>query len=126
MEVNEITERVIGAAIEVHRETGPGLLESAYERCMVIEMADRSLRFEQQVSIALTYKSVTIDGCYRMDFLVEDTVIVELKAVSKLQPIHTAQMITYLKLTGHRYGLIINFNEQKLVDGVRRIANGWR
>ena len=121
---NEISGKIIGAAIEVHRKLGPGLLESAYEECLCCEMALRGIKFERQVPLPLNYKGVDLDCGYRLDLLVEDKVIVELKSVETLEPIHEAQMLTYLKFRNAWLGLIINFNVIMLKDGVRRMVNG--
>jgi len=121
---NEISGKIIGAAIEVHRKLGPGLLESAYEECLCCEMALRGIKFERQVPLPLNYKGVDLDCGYRLDLLVEDKVIVELKSVETLEPIHEAQMLTYLKFRNAWLGLIINFNVIMLKDGVRRLING--
>lgn len=121
MNVNGITERIIGAAIAVHRELGPGLLESAYSRCLALELAERGLRFERQWKLPVVYKGARIDVGYRIDLRVEGIVVVELKAVDRLVPIHTAQMLTYLKLSACPVGLLINFNVRVLKDGIRRL-----
>jgi GxxExxY protein len=121
--LNSITERIIGGAIEVHRHLGPGLLESAYEECLCHELALAGLRFERQVPLPVLYKTVHLDCGYRIDVLVEDRVIVELKCVERLLPIHEAQTLTYLKLKDFRLGLLINFNVPVLMQGVKRIAN---
>jgi len=118
---NTITESIIGSAIAVHRALGPGLLESAYEHCMVIEMAARGLRFERQKLIPLVFRGVAIESGYRIDLLVEHEVVVELKSVAQLEEIHTAQILTYLKLADCRLGLLINFNVPLLKDGIRRV-----
>lgn len=123
--LNRITDTVIGAAIEVHRGLGPGLLESAYEACLAFELGQRGLRVEQQKPLPLVYKMVHLDCGYRLDLLVEDSVIVELKAVEEILPIHHAQMLSYLKLCGLTAGLIINFNVRLLKDGVKRIAHDF-
>lgn len=120
MEVNAITESVIGAAIAVHRELGPGLLESTYLACLTHELVMAGLRVECQVPIRVEYKGQTLDCGYRIDLLVEQSVIVELKATQRLDPIHAAQLLTYLKLSGLRVGLLINFNVHLLKDGLRR------
>jgi GxxExxY protein len=122
---NEITERVIGAAIEVHRHLGPGLLESAYEECLCYEMSRNGLRFERQVHLPVDYKGLHLDCAYRMDLLVEDQVIVEIKAVEEMLPIHQAQMLTYLKASGKRVGLLINFNVRVLKNGIKRMLNEY-
>jgi GxxExxY protein len=122
MEINQITETIIGAAIEVHRSLGPGLLESAYQACLAREMALRSLAFEQEMPLHLEYKGLQLDCGYRLDFLVEHAVIVELKTVEALQPIHEAQLLTYLKLAHIKIGLLINFNVPVLKNGIKRMA----
>jgi len=122
MEINKITETIIGAAIEVHRHLGPGLLESAYQACLAREMDLRNLAFEQEKQLFLEYKGLKLDCGYRLDFLVEQSVIVELKAVETLQPIHEAQLLTYLKLSGCKIGLLINFNVPVLKNGLKRMA----
>ena len=121
---NEISGKIIGAAIEVHKMLGPGLLESAYEECLCRELHLRGIEFERQVPLPLNYKGIDIDCSYRLDSLVEDKVIVELKSIEGLEPIHEAQMLTYLKLRNAWLGLIINFNVMMLKDGVRRLVNG--
>jgi GxxExxY protein len=121
---NRITGEIIGAAIEVHKVLGPGLLESAYEECLCHELGLRGVAFERQVPLPLEYKGITLDCGYRLDLIVEDHVIVELKSVNKIDPIHEAQLLTYLRLKRERLGLIINFNAAVLKDGVRRIVNG--
>jgi len=123
MKVNEITEQIIGAAIEVHRALGPGLLESAYEACLSHELAERKLHVERQKALPVTYKDVRVDCGYRIDLLVEREVIVELKAVARIEPIHEAQLLSYLKLSGCRVGLLINFNVKQLTRGLRRLVN---
>ena len=121
---NEISGKIIGAAIEVHKMLGPGLLESAYEECLCRELHLRGIEFERQVPLPLNYKGIDLDCSYRLDLLVEDKVIVELKSMEGLEPIHEAQMLTYLKLRNAWLGLIINFNVMMLKDGVRRLVNG--
>jgi len=122
MDIHRITEHIIGAAITVHRELGPGLLESAYHACVAHELVQRSLRFERQKPVSIMYKGKQIDCGYRVDLLVEGEVIVELKSVERLDPIHMAQILTYLKLSGRHVGLLINFNVRVLKDGLRRIV----
>lgn len=122
MEINHITETIIGASIEVHRHLGAGLLESAYQTALAREMTLRSLSFEREKELPVTYKGVQLDCGYRLDFLVEGAVIVELKAAESLQPIHEAQLLTYLKLTGCKVGLLINFNVPVLKHGIKRMA----
>jgi GxxExxY protein len=119
---NEISSRVIGAAIEVHKALGPGLLESAYEECLAHEMSLRELAFKRQQDIPVIYKNVQVECGFRLDFLVSNLVVVELKAVERLLPAHEAQLITYLKLTGKRLGLLMNFNMPKLRDGIKRLV----
>jgi len=122
--LNEITEAIIGAAIEVHRVLGPGLLESAYEACLAFELAQRGLRVEQQKPLPVVYREVKLDAGYRLDLVVEDTVIVEIKAVDRLERIHEAQLLSYLRLSSYRIGLLINFNVTLLKNGLKRIVNG--
>ena len=122
-ELNQITERIIGACIEIHRALGPGLLESAYETCLCHELTLAGLRFERQKPLPVVYKDVKLDCGYRIDVLVEEQIIVELKTVEALLPIHEAQLLTYLKLTGLKLGLLINFNVPVLTKGIKRIAN---
>jgi GxxExxY protein len=124
-EINRLTELIIGAAIEVHRNLGPGLLESAYEACLAFELKERGLRTERQVELPLRYKEVHLDCGYRLDLLVTGVVIVEVKAVSEIAPIHHAQLTSYLKLSGCRVGLLINFNVMLLKDGIKRIVNNF-
>ncbi len=121
--INDITEEIIGAAIAVHRELGPGLLESAYEACLAYEIARRRFAVERQKELPVIYRNVKLDCGYRIDLLVENKVIVEIKAVDKLAPIHTAQLLSYLKLSGCNIGLLINFNVKVLKDGIRRLIN---
>lgn len=123
-EINQVTQTIIGAAIEVHRALGPGLLESAYEACLVYELTERGLRVEVQKPLALVYKSVTLDCGYRLDLLVENEIVVEIKAIECILPIHQAQVISYLRLSGCKVGLIINFNVKLLKDGIERIIDG--
>jgi GxxExxY protein len=120
MDRDPVTERIIGCAIEVHRALGPGLLESAYERCLAYELGQRGMQFRQQVPLPVEYKGARIECGYRIDLLVDDTVIVELKSVDQLAPVHEAQLLTYMKLACIRTGLLINFNQQRLIDGLRR------
>ncbi len=120
MKVNQITETIIGAAIEVHRVLGPGLLESSYEECLCRELTLRRLPFERQRPLPVEYKGVHLDCGYRLDVLVADTVVVEVKAVERVLPIHEAQLLTYLRLGGWKVGLLINFNVPVLKRGIRR------
>ena len=116
------TEKVIGLAIAVHRELGPGLLESAYEECLCYELKDRGIAFTRQVPLAVNYKGVRLDCGYRIDLIVDRTLLLEIKAVEKLLPIHDAQILTYLRLSRIRVGLLMNFNTVVLRDGIRRIV----
>ena len=123
MEVNEISRRVIGACIEIHRSLGPGLLESAYEECLCHELSLQGVTFERQKPLPVAYKGIKLDCGYRLDVVVEDQVIVELKAVPELLPVHEAQLLTYLKLSGLRLGLLVNFNVSLLKNGIKRMVN---
>ncbi|MFQ6101512.1 MAG: GxxExxY protein [Anaerolineae bacterium] len=118
----ELTGRIIGAAIEVHRALGPGLLESAYQACLAQELSLRGLPFEREMPLPIDYKGLQLDCGYRLDFLVAGKVVVELKAVERIHPIHEAQLLTYLKLTGCRVGLLINFNVPVLKNGIKRMV----
>ena len=122
--LNKISEAIIGAAIEVHRALGPGLLESTYEVCLIHQLSKSGFKVEQQKPIPVKYKEVTLDCGYRIDLLVEDAVVVELKAIDALAPIHEAQLLTYLKLADLKLGLLINFNVKILKQGIRRLVNG--
>jgi GxxExxY protein len=121
--LNQITDKIIGAAIEVHRTLGPGLLESAYEACLAFELIERDLKIERQKPLPVVYREVKLDCGYRLDLLVENKVIVELKTVDHLAPLHEAQLLAYLKLSGCKVGLLINFNVLVLRKGIRRIVN---
>jgi GxxExxY protein len=123
---NQITELIIGAAIEVHRALGPGLLESAYEECTWYEINQTGLRCRRQVPLPVVYKGVRLDCGYRIDLIVEDLVIVEFKTVENILPVHEAQLLSYLKLSGCSVGLLINFNAPVLKDGLRRIVNKFQ
>ena len=124
MEINELSHKVIGAAIEVHKTLGPGLLESSYEECLCHELNLQNIPFSRQIPLPISYKGVNLDCGYRLDIMVDNKIIVELKSVEELSNIHKAQLITYLKLQSCELGLLINFNVSKLVDGVSRIALG--
>lgn len=124
-QLNQITQTIIGAAIEVHRALGPGLLESAYESCLAFELAQHGLKVEQQKPLPIVYREVQLDCGYRLDLLIENQVIVEIKSVDSLPPIHKAQLLSYLKLSGCHVGLLINFNVQVLKDGVVRVVNNF-
>ena len=123
MELNDITEAIIGAAIEVHKQIGAGLLESSYERCMCRELELRGIPFECQKPLPVHYKGIELDCGYRIDLLVAGKVVVEIKSVEKLLPIHEAQLFTYLRLGGCHVGLLINFNVEALRLGIKRIVN---
>jgi GxxExxY protein len=122
---NALTERIIAAAIEVHRHLGPGLLESAYETCLCHELNLMGISLQRQVALPINYKGIKLDCGYKMDLVVEDTVIVELKAVEEFAPIHHSQLLTYLKLTNTRVGLLINFHVPVLKSGLKRIVNRY-
>lgn len=123
-ELNKITEAIIGAAIDVHRALGPGLLESAYQACLAYELIERGRKVEQQKPLPIVYKSVHLDAGYRLDLLIEDKVIVEIKSVDSIAPIREAQLLSYLRLSEKKVGLIINFNVKVLRYGIRRLVNG--
>ncbi len=122
MERDALTGKVIGFGIEVHRETGPGLLESAYEECLAYELKVAGLKYSRQLELPVKYKGILLDCGYRIDLLVEDRLIIELKAVERLLPIHEAQLLTYMKLSGIQKGLLMNFNVSVLKDGVKRFV----
>ena len=124
MDVNDISGHIVDAAIKVHSTLGPGLLESAYHVCLVHELRKRGLRVQSQVALPVTYDDMSIELGYRIDLLVEQAVVVELKAVTKTLPIHKAQSLSYLKLSDYRVGLLINFHVVRLKDGIKRVANG--
>ena len=126
LSLNELTERVIGACIEIHRALGPGLLESAYEECLCYELSRAGIKFERQKPLPVHYKEVNLECGYRMDLVIERKLIVELKAVDEIAPIHEAQLLTYLKLSGLTLGLLINFNVPVLKAGIKRIANNFQ
>ena len=116
----EMTSRIIGAAIEVHRELGPGLLESAYEECLCYELSQAGLKFQRQMELPVRYKRIRLDCGYRADLVVESCVLVELKAVEAINAVHEAQLLTYLRISQLRVGLLINFNCETLKDGIHR------
>ena len=120
MQINEITERIIGCAIEVHKSLGPGLLESAYEECLAHELVLAGLNFERQKPVPVVYKDIKLECGYRIDLLVENSVIVELKSVECINPVHEAQILTYMKFANKSIGLLINFNVLTLVQGIKR------
>jgi len=121
---NQLTSEIIGSAIEVHRNLGPGLLESTYEECMAFELQSRDLIINRQLEIPVLYKGRKLEQNYRIDLLVNNQVIVELKSVNKIEPIHNAQLLTYLKLSKKKYGLLLNFNVPVMRQGIKRILNG--
>ncbi len=121
---NELTSRVISAAIEVHRELGPGLLESVYEHCMAKELKVNGLKFKQQVQLPVHYKGEVLDKDFFVDMIVEDKLLLELKAIEAIAPIHEAQLLSYLRIANRKLGLLINFNVVLLKDGIRRVING--
>lgn len=123
--LNSITEKIIGCAISVHRGLGPGLLESAYEECLCYELSQIGLRFMRQVPLPVTYKDVKLDCGYRMEIVVEDSVIVEIKAVERIIPVFEAQLLSYLKLSGIRVGLLMNFHVPVLKSGLKRLVNNF-
>lgn len=122
-DINELTGSVIGAAIEVHKTLGPGLLESVYEECLCRELEVKGIPYERQKEILVEYKGLRLNCGYRVDLLIADRLILEIKACEALQPIHEAQLLTYLKLTGLKLGLLINFNVPVLKEGIKRMAN---
>ena len=122
---NDLTDKIIGAAIEVHRHLGPGLLESAYAECLCYELSQLGLRFQREVQLPISYKGIKLESVYKMDLLVEDTVVVELKATEDTPPIHAAQLLTYLKSSNRQVGLLINFNVMVLKNGLKRVVNRY-
>jgi len=123
MNENELSNLIIGAALSIHRDIGPGLLESVYEECFDFELRERDLKFERQKHIPLIYKNIKLEGAFRADFIIEDKIIVELKAVESIANTHKSQLLTYLKLTDLKLGLLINFNNSLLKDGIHRVVN---
>ena len=122
MEFDRLSKQVIGCAIEVHRELGPGLLESTYEKCLVHELATQAIQCTAQMALPVEYKGINLDCGYRIDLMVEGSLIVELKSVAALQEIHEAQLLTYMKLAHIRTGLLINFNVKLLKTGIKRLV----
>lgn len=120
---NEISQKIIGACIKVHKNLGPGLLESAYEECLTYELKNLGFNIERQVALPIIYEDVKLEAGYRIDLLIEKKVIIELKSVEALNDVHMAQILTYLKLSNCKLGLLINFNVLKLVDGLKRVVN---
>jgi GxxExxY protein len=123
MELNKLTERIIGASIEVHKALGPGLLENVYKQCLYYKLQNEGIFVEKEKILPVVFEGVNIDCGYKIDLLVEDKVVIELKSVSELNNIHTAQMLTYLKLGKYDLGLLINFNVDQLIKGVKRLKN---
>ncbi len=123
MDINKVSREVVDAAMKVHTALGPGLLENAYEACLMYELGVRNLNVKAQVPLPVYYENVKIDAGYRLDILVEDVLIVELKAVETILPIHEAQLLSYLKLSDKRLGLLINFNVVRLKNGIKRMVN---
>jgi GxxExxY protein len=126
LELDRLTQLIIGAAIEVHRQMGPGLMESVYEECLCYELSHLGLRFERQSHLPILYKGMKLASGFKMDFLVEDAVVLELKTVDHILPVHCAQLLTYLKLSGKRVGLLLNFNEPILKKGLKRLVNQFQ
>ncbi len=124
MSENELSNIIIGMGIEIHTQLGPGLLESAYEECLYYELKSNGFKVEKQKMLPLVYKEVNLEAGYRIDLLVEDKVIIELKAVEELNDVHLAQVLTYLKLSKCKLGLLMNFNVYRLKDGIKRVVNG--
>jgi GxxExxY protein len=123
-DLNQLSHRIIGAAMTVHSRLGPGLLESAYQACLAHELRDRGLQVQTELELPIHYDGVRIDAGYRLDMFVEGEVILELKAVESLTALHEAQLLSYLRLSGRRLGLLLNFNVEHLRDGIRRLVNG--
>jgi len=120
---NNISKKIIGCAIEVHKQLGPGLLESAYQECLYYELRSAGLRVQKEIPMPIVYKEVKLDHGYRIDLLVEDKVVIEVKSVENLNDVHTAQVLTYLKLGQYRLGLLFNFHTTILKNGIRRVIN---
>ena len=121
---NQLTSEIISSAIEVHRHLGPGLLESTYEECMAFELRQRGLTVERQLELPIFYKGSQLEQNYRIDLLINKQVIIELKSINKIEPIHDAQLLTYLKLANKRFGLLLNFNVPVMKQGIKRLLNG--
>lgn len=124
-ELNHISGKIIEFAIDVHKELGPGMLEGAYEICLVHELVRNGLKVDRQVVLPIVYQGIKLDAGYRLDLIVEDSVIVELKVVERIHPVHEAQLLSYLRMSGMRLGLVINFNVKLLRNGIRRVVNGF-
>ena len=125
LEYDRLTHMIRGAAIEVHKELGPGLLESVYEYCLVDELRKEGLKVEQQVMVPIIYKGRILEKHFFVDILVEDEIVIELKCVEEIRSIHEVQLVTYLKLSSNKLGLLINFNVPKMIDGIKRKVNGF-
>jgi GxxExxY protein len=123
MDINKLSSEIIGAAIEVHKSLGPGLLESSYEECLTHELGLRDLSVKRQVPVPVVYKGKKLDCGYRLDVVVENTIILELKSCERIEPIHKAQLLTYLRLSGFNLGLLLNFNVSVMKDGIIRVVN---
>ncbi len=123
MEINQITEKIIGCAIEVHKRLGPGLLESAYEECLSYELRSIGLKIDRQVAVPVVYKDIKLQCGYRIDILVENIVLIELKSIEAFAPVHEAQILTYMKFANKTIGLLINFNVTLLINGIKRYKN---
>lgn len=123
MTENEISKKVLGCAIEVHKQLGPGLLESAYQECLYYELREKGLKVRKEVPMPITYKEVKLDHGYRIDLLVEEKIVIEIKTVEALNDVHTAQVLTYLKLGNYKLGLLLNFHVSVLKNGIKRIIN---
>jgi len=123
--LNKVTEAIISVAVDVHRALGPGLLESAYEACMVYDLAKAGLKVEQQKPLPIVYRGIKLECAYRLDLMIDNEVIVEIKSVEKLLPIHQAQLLSYLKLSECKVGLLINFNVKMLKNGIKRVVNNF-
>jgi GxxExxY protein len=126
MDINELSSKIIGAAIEVHKILGPGLLESAYEECLCHELSLQGLSFQRQKPLPITYKENLLDCVYRLDIVVENKIVLELKSCEKIEPIYRAQLLTYLKLSGLQLGLLLNFNSPVMRDGIIRVVNNLK
>jgi GxxExxY protein len=124
-ELNEISGKIIECSIRVHTELGPGMLEGAYQTCLMHELVEIGYSVKSQLTLPIVYRGVSLDAGYRIDLLVQGSVIVELKAIERLLPVHEAQLLSYLRMSGLRLGLLINFNVKRLVDGVRRVVNDF-
>ena len=125
MELNDITGKIIELSIDVHKELGPGMLESAYEACLMFELLRAGLKAEAQLKLPIFYQGNRIDAGYRIDLMVEDSVIVEIKAIDRLLPVHEAQLLSYLRMSKLKLGLVLNFNVKLLRDGIRRVVNNY-